>query len=1526
MTKRFLAFLLTLAMLCALVPAVFAAPTPASTVNLTAELSYSLKGLKFNSVIQNFYIDTDYIYITQNAGSGTFYLSRLKISGTTATYVDHMTLTNCGNGESLAGYHYNGKLYFYIGAKGLEASSYGSTQIARVEYKAGASYTYTDLTRFIHLSCSTADGTSVGTANRVACAANELFTTFRIQTTDNSVTYSCYYTEALNKALDSTKMLGMETTSVLNGFIYSFTQTQDNRVLPNNSFQGMELANSDMILVCGGNAGETPAIARMSQNGTYQSLANITNIGTTSTGPIGIKGDRVYIASVPASDNVNGQKLYSILGSKMGVPAAVHVPATLGYTLTGLKFTSVIQNFYIDTDYLYITQSNSTGTQYLSRLKIEGTTATYVDHMTLTECGNGESLAGYRYNGKLYFFVGAKGLAATSYGSTQIARVQYEPGKTYTYTDLNRFYHLANSTASGATLGSAVRVACGGDENYTVIRIELDDGTTCYTCYDTKTLNKALDSGKLIAMESTDVRSGFVYHFKQKKAVRVIPNNSFQGVELANLNAILLSGGNTGETPAVAKMNKNGTYERLAYITNLGTSATGPIEYLNDRLYIVCTSNNKIYYIGGDKLGITTGTAASYTTDAPSVLEAASYMKANMDAKVLPSTVTIGEKACTDEQFLDLACKLLLNIVNGTPNETLSFSDVSAASSPSGADEGTVLKEDYISMARSIVANIDSFRRAPNYTTSSSIGKMQHSYCVYMYAFLLDYYVRYGMLPEAYAVLTWAGTTATPIAPQIPGVSALDTAAATTVHQLPSVVPDAETGDYMQNLSIVIRTKEGKTIVIDGGRKSYDSDYLFKYLQRVTGDSTPHVDAWFMTHAHSDHYGAIIGIANKYASQITVDAFYHRFPTEAQVNKYFAAVEPATRNSQIQSILTAVGKFKNAKGGPTNIVTLNAIHTGKCNSSFDFDDLHVDVLLTIEDIFWAADNITTKYTATWEKDNANHENQTPKQLVSENFNNSSTVFRLTAGGKTLMVTGDAATVSTIMLERYHKSHASDSSKYYSIKTDMVTMAHHGARRGLSKAVYKLIDPNAVLWPVPKAGINNGRTDYPLQWIAELGSTTYFSYEGPQVFTFAPKRSATATSIPEELKLLVFDAEYYADRYPELKAAYGTDEAQLYSHFVNYGIEEGRSASPYFDVRFYMNNNGEGLREHCHGDYNVAFAHFLKYVYDANEKKTAPKLFSPLFDCKYYGSTYSDLASMTTEFQLLQHFATVGDEEGRLGSQGFLAEDGITYHKRSTRVVTEASCSTPGSIKFTCSDCGYSCTATIATTDHSVVIDEAVAATCTSSGLTEGSHCSICNTVLVAQEAVAPLGHNYSYTDLGDSHTGTCSRCDAVVTEGHTFADGTCICGKAEVQEPQLDESLKINHTLNLASDISVNFAVAKSLLADFDLSTVYLECAMDIYEGNNKTGSTTVKLLPVDQGSYYYFTLTGLTAVQMNDRLSSVLYGSKNGQPYYSPMDSYSVADYAYSQLNKEGSTATLKTLCADLLRYGSCAQSFKGY
>lgn len=45
--------------------------------------------------------------------------------------------------------------------------------------------------------------------------------------------------------------------------------------------------------------------------------------------------------------------------------------------------------------------------------------------------------------------------------------------------------------------------------------------------------------------------------------------------------------------------------------------------------------------------------------------------------------------------------------------------------------------------------------------------------------------------------------------------------------------------------------------------------------------------------------------------------------------------------------------------------------------------------------------------------------------------------------------------------------------------------------------------------------------------------------------------------------------------------------------------------------------------------------------------------------------------------------------------------------------------------------------------HNEVIDKAVAATCSSTGLTEGKHCSVCGAVLVAQKTVEKTNHSYT---------------------------------------------------------------------------------------------------------------------------------------------------------------------------------------
>ena len=81
-----------------------------------------------------------------------------------------------------------------------------------------------------------------------------------------------------------------------------------------------------------------------------------------------------------------------------------------------------------------------------------------------------------------------------------------------------------------------------------------------------------------------------------------------------------------------------------------------------------------------------------------------------------------------------------------------------------------------------------------------------------------------------------------------------------------------------------------------------------------------------------------------------------------------------------------------------------------------------------------------------------------------------------------------------------------------------------------------------------------------------------------------------------------------------------------------------------------------------------------------------------------------------------------------------------------------------------------------------MIDPAVAATCTETGLTEGSHCSVCNKILVAQKTVSALNHSF---------TNYISNDDATCTEDGTK---TAKCDRCDVTDTQSDEGSAKGHT------------------------------------------------------------------------------------------------------------------------------------
>ena len=99
---------------------------------------------------------------------------------------------------------------------------------------------------------------------------------------------------------------------------------------------------------------------------------------------------------------------------------------------------------------------------------------------------------------------------------------------------------------------------------------------------------------------------------------------------------------------------------------------------------------------------------------------------------------------------------------------------------------------------------------------------------------------------------------------------------------------------------------------------------------------------------------------------------------------------------------------------------------------------------------------------------------------------------------------------------------------------------------------------------------------------------------------------------------------------------------------------------------------------------------------------------------------------------------------------------------TTYPAVEPTCILPGStISKHCNNCNsWFGGEEIPAPGHKKVTDNAVAATCDKGGLTEGTHCSVCKEVFIAQNNTSALGH----TD--NDHDGICDRgC------GHDFTEG-----------------------------------------------------------------------------------------------------------------------------------------------------------
>lgn len=105
------------------------------------------------------------------------------------------------------------------------------------------------------------------------------------------------------------------------------------------------------------------------------------------------------------------------------------------------------------------------------------------------------------------------------------------------------------------------------------------------------------------------------------------------------------------------------------------------------------------------------------------------------------------------------------------------------------------------------------------------------------------------------------------------------------------------------------------------------------------------------------------------------------------------------------------------------------------------------------------------------------------------------------------------------------------------------------------------------------------------------------------------------------------------------------------------------------------------------------------------------------------------------------------------------------------VVTPANCMQLGTKRYACIYCDTSYLDTYSTTEHTPVTDQAVPAGCTTTGLTQGSHCSVCDLVFTEQVVIPATGHapvvdaavNATCTAEGLTEGSHCKTCQEILT-------------------------------------------------------------------------------------------------------------------------------------------------------------------
>ena len=187
----------------------------------------------------------------------------------------------------------------------------------------------------------------------------------------------------------------------------------------------------------------------------------------------------------------------------------------------------------------------------------------------------------------------------------------------------------------------------------------------------------------------------------------------------------------------------------------------------------------------------------------------------------------------------------------------------------------------------------------------------------------------------------------------------------------------------------------------------------------------------------------------------------------------------------------------------------------------------------------------------------------------------------------------------------------------------------------------------------------------------------------------------------------------------------------------------------------------------------------------------------------------------------------------------------TGHSYGNSVVTkQPTCTSEGTKTKTCTKCNATVTEKLPAKGHTAVTDKGYPATCTTAGKTDGSHCSVCNTVIKAQTVINATGHKSSGWIV--------DKAASIGVKGSKHKECTACKKILETAEiPALSRISILKASVTLSTSIYAYDGKAKKPGVTVKLNGKTLKNGTDYtvsYSNNTKVGTATVKI--TGKGNY----------------------------------------------------------------------------